>query len=161
MKIKTTLCLSLLVLASQASAACPSTLMILERTTNSNRVWYSKGTTPLYPITAKWEMREKGPGKWEELTSLEQRKAYGVKIRSRGPMTQFSIAGVQKIIFNMKADVKTGCSTVFYRQENGTEMSVQKIKMTMKKSLFPSASKVEFSGISMQDGKPIKTEVKI
>lgn len=161
MNIKITLCLSLLVLTSQANAACPSALMILERTTNKNRVWYTKGTTPLFPITAKWEMREKGPGKWEELTSLEQNKAYGVRIRSRGPMTKFAIAGVQKIVFTMKADSKTGCSYVSYFQENGSEMIVQKIKMTMKKSLIPSATKVEFMGISMSDGKAIKAEVKL
>lgn len=163
---KTALSISFVLLALptlRAYAACPA-LIILERSTNTNRVWYEKSEkNPATPITAKWEMREKGPNQWELLTSLEEKRAYGIKIRTRPDEAevQFAIAGVQKVTFTLKTDERTGCAYVSYHPSTGVEMNVRKIKLTMKKSLIPSASKVQFIGTSLNDGRTVEIEVKL
>lgn len=146
----------------QSLAACPPVL-ILERSTNKNRVHYEANLkTPSAPISAKWEMREKGPGKWEELTNLERNKAYGVKLKSSkfSGDIQFAIAGVPSKIFTLGFDGKTGCPVARFAPASGPEMIVEFVQLTMKKSLVPAVEKVQFIGKS-KDGAPMKLDVKI
>lgn len=163
---KTALAIGLVLLALptlKAHAACPA-LVILERSTNTNRVWYEKSEkNPATPITAKWEMREKGPNQWEPLTPLEEKRAYGIKIRTRPDEAevQFAIAGVQKVTFTLKTDERTGCAYVSYLPSAGAEMNIRRIKLTMKKSLIPSTSKVQFIGTSLNDGRTVEIEVRL
>lgn len=149
--------------SSHANAACP-VLMILERSTNSNRVWYeSSDEDPETPIVAKWEMREDGPGEWEELTNLEKMKAYGIRTQSKpgDHEFKFSLAAMQDIIFTLKPDRETGCPYISYSQKNGLEIKIQKINLTMKESFFPTASRIQFLGLSVRDGQKVQTEIPI
>jgi Domain of unknown function (DUF4833) len=79
----------LFIFAAAALAQSSHLLFVLERNTNSNSVYYEAriGSDSLFeakqPIHAYWIMWEKDPtGKThEELTFLENEKAYGVKVK--------------------------------------------------------------------------------
>ncbi len=143
-----------------AQAACPP-LMILDRTTNRNRVWYTTNPADaLNPVAAKWEMIEKGPGKWEDLTAMEKRRAYGIRMSSTAKGS-FSIVSVLSVAFQLKTDSKTGCQLATYKPASGPEMNMKFVHLKMKGSVIPSVEKVEFVGTSLVDGREIRTEIKL
>lgn len=147
----------------QCLAACPPVL-ILERSMNRNRVHYEANPkSSAEPITARWEMIEKGPGKWEELTTLERSRAYGVKTPKTQGATplRFSIAGVPSKTFTLLSDKVSGCPIAVFTADDGTEIAVSKVQLTMKRSLVPAVEKVQFVGVSVKDGRPLRVDVKI
>jgi hypothetical protein len=148
---------------AETATTCPA-LIILERTTNRNRVWYTAETSANGdPISAKWEMIEKGPNRWEPLTGLEIRKAYGIKMLPARPSVdpEFVLVSVPKIVFQLRSDDHTGCPYASYSRADGPEMNVQKIHLTMKKSLIPSVSRAVFLGKSMNDDRELEVEIEL
>jgi hypothetical protein len=156
--------LGLVILAANsgiARAACPP-LLILERSVNRNRVWYQADESGSAPgVSAKWEMREKGPGVWEDLTTLERNKAYGPRPRLDAEGPGFSIAGVPSVVFRLDRSRRNGCSFARATGSDGTEISVERIQLVMKRTLVPSIEQAWFVGTGIRDGLPKRLPVRL
>ena len=134
---------------------CPPSLM-LERSSNRNRVWYwvSRDASGETKIRTLWEMIERGPGIWEELTSLEESRLYGARLQSAGTDFEFFLVGLSDHRLPVIWD-RRGCGTFQYAASTGAVMTVEHVYATVGGTFFPSLKELRLHGHGVTDHKPV------
>ena len=148
-----------------AEGACPAHLFVIERSKNANIVVYDANRGPTgdfdtaEPVVAYWLLNGEAD-KREELTKIEQDRAYGVESTAGNSPGTYSM--VFKAQRKRQFTVRTlnGCPVVTVTID-GHDAILRKLFIKSKETLLlPKIAYVEFFGEDAQTGKALKEKFK-
>jgi len=146
-------------------AGNPNQLFYLQRNENTNTVIYelneaNEMLNAQNPVHAFWIMYTKNE-QHEELSEMEQKFAYGIKIKTATrEECQFTLVAYPKIILQLKKDAMQKYQV--YISPNKEEMLLHRVFIKVKEggfSLKPTVEYVEFTGKDPINGKEITERI--